>query len=333
MVDRPFQTEPLIYVQEQTRMDKEVESREAIYSIGLDAGGSKTRACAGFYADTVEKEYVGPGANPSRIGFESSLEIFQNAIDQLWTKDLGEASVNLVMGVAGIEGAQMIPKMESALLSYLESKSPGSRHSCSCMTDIVLIGKIDLGQGGGLSIILGTGSSFYLQDKDGKHHQGGGWGYILGDEGSGYGISKRSLQHFMRMIDGKKEDDLLRAFLSKIEGESRSDIVNYVYQDKSNFHHLVRWLVEESQGGNSVATQIIREELEALLTRISQFITDRSIEFVPKIVLNGGLAKNPHIHDLLADRISDSPLSDCSVQLSEMEPAEGAWRLGLKGVD
>ena len=300
-----------------------------IYSIGIDAGGSKTRACAGFFGDKASNQFIGPGANPSRIGFEKSLQIFQDCIEELWSDAAADADIRLTMGVAGIEGAQLIPRMESSMLGYLQKKSTDGQHSCSCMTDIMLIGAIDLGDKGGLSIILGTGSSFYINDLEGNPHQGGGWGYILGDEGSGYGISRRTLKHIMRQIDGQVADDLTKAFLAKIEGQRRSDVVNFVYQDQSNFHHLVRWIVERSEAGDDVAARLIEEELDELISRVVQFISDRSLDFKRKIVLNGGLAKNPHIHSLIVKSIGKSELSNCLVTLSEMEPAEGAWQLGL----
>jgi len=313
---------------------KNVQDKTAkgeLFSIGIDAGGSKTRGCSGFRADQPSKQNVGPGANPSRIGLDKCVEIFRDSIEELWDTRAEESDINLMMGVAGIEGAQLIPKMESKLMDFLNEKSPNGNHSCTCMTDIMLIGAIDLRESGGLSIILGTGSSFYIQDKDGAPHQGGGWGYILGDEGSGYGISKRAIQHIMRMVDGKLEDDFTRSFLVKIDGKNRPDVVNFVYQDRDNFHHLVRWVVERSEAGDSVASDIIQAELKALLTCIERFVQDRVIDFNQRIVLNGGLAKNRHIHQQILQSISESAFSKCTVELSDMEPAEGAWQLGLIG--
>lgn len=56
---------------------------------------------------------------------------------------------------------------------------------------------------GGLVIITGTGSNSFLLNPDGSTARCGGWGYLLGDEGSGKAIFYASLReiyctHFIR---------------------------------------------------------------------------------------------------------------------------------------
>ena len=57
--------------------------------------------------------------------------------------------------------------------------------------------------GHGVGLICGTGSIAFGRSPDGKMSRAGGWGYILGDEGSGYDIAIQAMRAATQAIDGR----------------------------------------------------------------------------------------------------------------------------------
>jgi N-acetylglucosamine kinase-like BadF-type ATPase len=63
--------------------------------------------------------------------------------------------------------------------------------------------------GPGIVVISGTGSVAYGKDETGNIGRAGGWGYLMGDEGSGYDIGRRALQAAAQACDGRGTATLL----------------------------------------------------------------------------------------------------------------------------
>ena len=47
----------------------------------------------------------------------------------------------------------------------------------------------------GIALISGTGSVAWGRTPDGRTARAGGWGYLLGDEGSGYWVGRQAVRH------------------------------------------------------------------------------------------------------------------------------------------
>ena len=65
------------------------------------------------------------------------------------------------------------------------------------------------GAGTGIAVISGTGSVGWGRNSDGRVARAGGWGYLLGDEGSGYWVTRTAVQHALRRVDDGAPADLL----------------------------------------------------------------------------------------------------------------------------
>ena len=63
--------------------------------------------------------------------------------------------------------------------------------------------------GPALALICGTGSIVYGRTVTGELLRAGGWGYLFGDEGSGYAIGIAALRAVMRAYDGRGRETLL----------------------------------------------------------------------------------------------------------------------------
>ena len=85
-------------------------------------------------------------------------------------------------------------------------------------------------QGPGIVLIAGTGSICYGRNEAGQAARAGGWGYLLGDEGSGWWIGRRTLSAVMRAGDGRGPATLLtERVLAHLELDETSDLIHEVY--------------------------------------------------------------------------------------------------------
>src|SRR5204863_821295 len=67
------------------------------------------------------------------------------------------------------------------------------------------------GDNPGIVVIAGTGSIVYGRSAAGEAARAGGWGHMIGDEGSGYWIGREALAAVMRAADGRGPSTALTA--------------------------------------------------------------------------------------------------------------------------
>src|SRR5437764_3315818 len=72
--------------------------------------------------------------------------------------------------------------------------------------------------GQGIITIAGTGSIAFGRNASGRTARAGGWGYIFGDEGSGFDIVRQALRAALRMEEGWGPSTRLREVLIEATG-------------------------------------------------------------------------------------------------------------------
>jgi len=163
--------------------------------LGFDAGGSKTVCLAGDRSIVVGRGEGGPG-NPKVAG----LDGFRSALGESARGALGAAgrqrAAGAWIGVAGSEGSGVRETLRRAALDALDAEEVWISHDAR-----LLLAAADVSSG--IAVVAGTGSSVYGQAGDGREMTVGGWGHLLGDEGSGYDICRRALRAVTQAADGR----------------------------------------------------------------------------------------------------------------------------------
>jgi N-acetylglucosamine kinase-like BadF-type ATPase len=147
----------------------------------------------------------------------------------------------------------------------------------------------------GIVLISGTGSSCLGRAVDGHWFQCGGWGGLLDDEGSGYGIALKALRKAMKMADGRLESGaLLPLVYAHFNQATQRDLVDWVHDKpatKAEIAGLFPHLVRLSDEGDPVCRELIEEGAEELVLLVRA--TARACELeAPELVLVGGLIEN-----------------------------------------
>lgn len=131
---------------------------------------------------------------------------------------------------------------------------------------IALLG-FTLGKPGAV-LISGTGSMACGIDTAGAYHTVGGWGQVLGDEGSGYHMAQAGMKAALRAYDGMSmPTQLTNRLLQYFHLKEISDIIKKIYYPPIEKSVIAAFATEVEQAaveGDSVATKILEEEAEWL---------------------------------------------------------------------
>ncbi len=137
----------------------------------------------------------------------------------------------------------------------------------------------------------------------------GGWGHVLGDEGSGYTIGREALQYAARAADGRgPATALLDAILMYWELATPEMILARVYptDDKTAIAALAPLVLSVARAGDPVARRI--ETRAARELALAATTVARILEFPPGVLslaYSGGvLAHETRLRDLVTHRIA-----------------------------
>jgi glucosamine kinase len=184
-------------------------------------GGTKTAVAVSEDGSIVGRA-EGPGAavRPGRALASAStiIEVVRGALSAA-----GRLRGDVL--VVGAAGAGRAPEREE-LRTAIRGENIAS--NIVVTTDIEIALAAAFADGPGIVVSAGTGSVAVGRDQAGKRHRIGGYGWQMGDEGSGYAIGRASLGAVSRAVDGRSPQTALSDRLLKV---TRS----------SDFDSLIRW--------------------------------------------------------------------------------------------
>lgn len=197
------------------------------YIVGVDGGGTKTRI---RLADIDGNPLACWDGGPANI-HTMQPEAFEATLARALTEAVGLIDGQpsdcrmLCLGMAGAGR----PRERSVIRRIVHDMGFDDR---TVVTDDALTALYG-GTGSGIGVILisGTGSICYGRNMRGDTHRSGGWGYLTGDEGSGYEIGRRALVHTLRSLDGREKKSVLSDLVMERLGVENCDgIVQLVYE-------------------------------------------------------------------------------------------------------
>lgn len=233
--------------------------QNSIYTLGIDGGGSKTRAVV---VDAQGKEHgrgLAGSSNYNAVGIERAIEHIRSAVDEAVA--IAGCSLPLKAAWLGLAGVDR-PVDRDVLLPRLCFIAESIRLT----NDAELVLSALEGRAG-VALIAGTGSIALGQDGRGRVERIGGWGHILGDEGSGYDIGRQALQAVVRAADGRgPETRLFELVLRYWELKSVDEIIGKVYSnsDKAAIAEIASLTLRAAREGDRTAHEIVRKATREL---------------------------------------------------------------------
>ncbi|MEG0767337.1 MAG: BadF/BadG/BcrA/BcrD ATPase family protein, partial [Clostridia bacterium] len=194
--------------------------------VGLDGGGTKTDAVLCDGEGRVLRRAVGASSSPVSQTFTLASEHIRETLAKLLMGYEGFYAP-LTGFFAGISGGG-VGKNAQHFTSFFRELLPNTAHLRSGSDSINALSS-GIGPGDGIVAIAGTGSSVFVRLDD-TMHQVGGWGYLLGDECSGYELGHFALMGALRAYDGRGPATLLSKLCAQRLNGSVAEQIQRIYE-------------------------------------------------------------------------------------------------------
>ena len=286
--------------------------------VGVDAGGSSTLAAVAQDGELV-RTHEGRSGNPTARGVERAS---QNIAETIIAALDGAIPAAIFVGAAGAGREDVAREIEEAL----QSRFPGARVAVRDDASIAL--RAAVGQGDGLVLIAGTGSVAYAEH-DGTPYRAGGYGYLLGDEGSGFAIGSAAIRLLLRAFDGRApRDAFTESIAALLRTQSANDVLATVYGDPNAvafIASLAPAVLQAANQGDRSANRIIQNAALELAETVRTLAKRAQIDTSEApIVLAGGLLQENSLLSFLIETRLRNELPSMPVLKSQAQPFLGA---------
>lgn len=287
------------------------------YVIGVDGGGTKTELILlDRSANVIGKAKCG-NTNYQVVGGKNLKEELLNGFSVLInsTNFSTHKIDHIFLGLAGA-GRESDQK---EITAHFNDTEYAGKISVGSDAIVALAGAF--GMTPGIIIISGTGAICFGKNNEGKIARSGGWGYLLGDEGSGYFIGREAIIAALKDFDGRGEKTKLRLVIEQqFHLSSIDQIIPQIYQNKIDrvaIADLAPIVFDLATKGEFIAEEIIRQtgrELGLLAKAVAQRLHFENDEI--KVALIGSIFKQK---DMLINGISKE-LYEISWNIEILDP-------------
>lgn len=290
------------------------------YFVGIDAGGTKTELrVISEHRLTVERVRLA-GFNYQNSDLNQFAKKVNETLVRIKKDHRLEKYDYIVAGVAGV----FLPYEKEKVAMKLEEMTGIPTRVMSDM-EILLYGTWE-GEPG-MVLIAGTGSIAAALLEDGTVVRKGGYGYIIGDVGSGAWYGLKAVRAALLSFENLGPKTILeKEILNFFGGSTPREIIGkfYLEKDKPNMlGKLFPIVLDAYFKGDVVAEKIIEEGIAGLVNMLTTLKKETGVR--PRVLLAGGLFKNSSFH-----RMFIKELKGFNIEMLGSEPSYLAAKLAQK---
>ena len=293
-----------------------------MYIIGIDGGGTGTVGILTTKTGRCLAQVKSGPSNYHVVGEAKTQAVLKSVVRELCEKAgiRSASSIHFCLGMAGLGRAED----KEVIGRICDELGISENRILTHDAHIALVGGTEKQYG--VIVISGTGAIVYGINADGKEARASGWGYLLGDEGSGYDIAIKGLRAIARAADGRgKPTGLTNRILHRLELNEPSELIRWTYAaSRDEIARLAEVIFDTAQTTDAVATEIVDAAVDELVCATKRVIKQLAFIEPFDIVLSGGnLIHQPMFSDKLRHRLVRIQ-QKASVLLPKHEPAYGA---------
>lgn len=292
------------------------------YYLGIDGGGTRTTAAVSDEQGNILLRKTGRTINFYSVGMDACRDNLKAIIDQI-DNELGEIIFSAAfIGCSALDNAaddELIQRLCGGIIRaekigmdsdvFIALKSVG-KAVCPC------------------AAICGTGSMVIAEDENGSTQVTGGWGHIIGDEGSGYQIAVSAFKACCELCDKNEDSPLLDKAAEYFGVSDFRKAIDIIYSEETTkdvlagFAACVAALADE---GNETALEIVRAQAAAFAKTI--MILLERIKRCSVLGLYGGVFQHNASFTGEVKSIIGEKYPEIEIRLLEIPPEESALAL------
>lgn len=293
--------------------------------IGIDGGGTKT---LGVLFNDAGEELLRTEFGFSNFSIDEDIAItnINKTIEALLTQREPNDNIMVIMGISG--ASKLTNKT-----SFLEALEKTYDVKAELVTDAhIAIHSIDKNPDESVIMaISGTGSAVMMLEND-TYHLIGGYGYLLGDEGSAYHLVIQALKLVTQAFDSQHGwTPLVNKILSFMKVDQREQFVNYVYKlRKTELALLAKIISEAALESDEQAHQLLCNEGKLLAHQVMIAEKRLKVKTKVRIAVRGGFVVNaPYVREAFISELKKH-IEYYTIEENPNEAVLGAYRLGIK---
>lgn len=298
--------------------------------VGVDGGGTKTRAMVADERGTSISTVEGPGSAVRPGEAERSADIIAAAVrDALASAAMTHVVPKVVcVGVAGVGRDSERQALWQALASRELAEEIVVHADATVAIDDAF------GDGAGVLLIAGTGSVAFGRGPTGAVARCGGWGPNIGDEGGGAWIGRRALSIVTAASDGREpETTLTGAILTAAEVNSPQELIPWAASaTPAMLASLVPTVLSVAETGDLRANALVSlatEELVLHVRTLARQLFGDERAAVPVALTGGLLGKGSMLRKRVEHRMK-SAVPGAQVRSEPVDAARGAVKGALR---
>ncbi len=296
------------------------------YYLGIDSGGTNCRisACSSdleVFSSVVlpSLHYSIAGCNDFSSHTSSNINLFleQNSLSM-------EKCLGICMGAAGARTAKSKNEIKDSICGLLNFRK------VIIESDTAIAFEDAHGDKDGLILICGTGSVLFGK-VNGNDVRLGGWGKLLGDDGSSYFLSLNFLKKLVKYFDRYEEIAEIEYLIKERFDISRDNIIEKIYHRKFDIASLSPFIVEQAAKGDPLCVHVADTEAENILELFEAFTNRYKTSKQTGIAFTGSLIENKnYFSDTLKELLLNNFEKEFYILENPVTPVNGALKIAIK---
>jgi N-acetylglucosamine kinase-like BadF-type ATPase len=294
--------------------------------LGIDGGATKTLAAVlDLEQRAIHLAHAGP-SNEDAVGSRAAVAALLDVAEEAMRRaevTAGQLAA-AVLAVAGTDTDAIVRHVRAVHEDWI------------VVNDVVGAWAAATGAEPGIGAISGTGSNVFGVGPDGRAWRVGGWGHLLGDEGSGYWLGVESIRAALHDRDGSGPPTALSEAVAEFFGApSVEAVASLAYSKPLSKSEVAAFTVETcrlAEQGDTVARELYRRGAELLAGQVAVVARETGLVRVDSFPLGliGSVFKaGPLFAEPLAAAVRASA-PGAQVAIVEMAPVGGSLQLALR---
>ena len=309
--------------------------------LGVDGGGTKTIAYLARADITAEKSdqpwtILGKGNSGSSNQQAVGLEQATTALEEAIVRAFADAAIDLqpisscCLALAGSDRAADQNQIKQWTQRFI---AVDHLHIVNDAAPLLATGTTEQW---GVALIAGTGSFCWGRNQQGDTARSGGWGYLMGDEGSGFALGQAALQALAQGADGRgQQTTLTRQILSALNCQQPKEIIPRIYGDsepRTLIASLAPIVLNEANTGDPQALRILQNAANSLAAMVASVAQQLGFDDRFPIVFAGSLlARSQLLQEILEAQLQNRGLPTDSIQ-AVTNPVLGSLQIACQNL-